>query len=78
MGERLTWKEIQEKYPHQFVGIADCQPDSDNFDTAIVKYTDKIITFEELFTKATSGEVWMKYTTPDEDEGKPYNYTMLP
>ena len=78
MEERLTWEEIVAKYPHQYVGIVDCQPDSINFDTAIVKYTDRVITFEELFMKAVAGEVWMEYTTPDEDEGKPYNYTMLP
>ena len=71
MEERLTWKEIQKKYPHQYVGITDCQPDTINFETAIVKYTEKNIGIKKLAQKANNGEIWFRYTTPEEDEGIP-------
>lgn len=42
--KRMTWREIQEKYPEQWVGLTDVEykPDNDaSIRSAIVKYTDK-------------------------------------
>ncbi len=64
--ERLTWEEIKKRYPHQNVGLVDCIPDSINFETAIVKYTEKDITYDEMCSKAFDGEIFMIYTTPEE------------
>ena len=42
MNERLTWDEIVEKYPDQWVGLVDVDwEDGANVRSAIVKYTDK-------------------------------------
>jgi len=42
MAQRLTWKEIQEKYPDQWVGLVDIVwQDESNIESAIVKYADK-------------------------------------
>ena len=41
--ERLTWQQIVEKYPHQWVGLTDVEWDSTNSEvikTAIIKYAD--------------------------------------
>ena len=40
MNERLTWKEIQDKYPDQWVGLTDVEyvnNDGISIETAIVK-----------------------------------------
>ena len=65
--KRLSWKEIQEKYPNQWVGLVDVEreePDSPNVVSAVVKYTDK--TGDELILIRMSGESDMHYyyTTP--------------
>ena len=64
--ERLTWKEIQGKYPEQWVGLIDVEYKSDNSAsilTAIVRYTDK--SKNELTEMMLSGECISRYTTPD-------------
>ena len=49
MSERLTWQQIQEKYPDQWIGLVDITWKNDaNIESAVVKYVDK--TKEELFT----------------------------
>lgn len=66
MNERLTWKEIKEKYPDKWVGLVDVEYEPDNDATiksAVVKYTDK--TKSELTRMALRGEVVSRYTTPD-------------
>lgn len=66
MGERLTWAEIQKKYPDQWVGLVDVEWYPDNTATvksAIVKYTDK--PKDELTMMMLHGEVEARYTTPD-------------
>ncbi len=65
--ERLTWEEIQEKYPNQWVGLVDVEwkkSGPPNVVSAIVKYTDK--TGDELILIRMSGEDDMHYyyTTP--------------
>jgi len=64
--ERLTWKEIQEKYPNQWVGLVDVEFEPDNDSTiksAIVKYTNK--PKNELTKLTILGEIISIYTTPD-------------
>lgn len=64
--ERLTWREIQEKYPEQWVGLIDVEykPDNDvSIRSAIVKYTDK--SKDELTEMMLNGECISRYTTPD-------------
>lgn len=66
MAERMTWKEIQEKYPDQWVGLTEVKyinNDGVSIETAIVKYTDK--SKGELTRLALKGEIVSRYTTPD-------------
>lgn len=66
--ERLTWYEIQEKYPDQWVGLTDVkyeEEDSPTVDSAIVKYTGKSkadLTHMQIVTK---GKVIAIYTDPN-------------
>ena len=66
--ERLTWKQIQEKFPDQWVGLVDIEYEPDNDATiryATVKYTNK--NKDELTEMQidTEGKVLARYTTPD-------------
>lgn len=68
MEERLTWKQIVERYPGQWVGLVDveCEPDNEaTIVSAVVKYTDK--TKHELIKMQmqTKGHLIGVYTTPD-------------
>lgn len=66
MTERMTWKEIQEKYPDQWVGLVDVEyinNDGVSIETAVVKYVDK--SKSELTRLALEGEIVSRYTTPD-------------
>ncbi|MDE7313717.1 MAG: hypothetical protein K2N87_19180 [Eubacterium sp.] len=64
MSERLTWKQIQEKYPDQWVGLVDIRWRNDsNIDSAVVRYTDK--SKEELLMMQINNEIFSCYTTPD-------------
>lgn len=66
MTERLTWEEIQEKYPDQWVGLIDVEyEDNDGISvkSAVVKYTNK--TKSELTRMMIQGEIISRYTTPD-------------
>ena len=67
--QRMSWDEIKTKYPHQNVGLIDCQPDSYDIKSAIVKYTDKDLSYQDLIKKAMLGEIHLMYTTMDEDDG---------
>lgn len=61
---RMTWKEIQEKYPDQWIGLSDVDwIDDSNIRSAIVKYTDK--SKEELLIMQIKDEIFSCYTTPD-------------
>lgn len=65
---RLTWKEIQSKYPDQWVGLIDVEFEPDNDATiksAVVKYTDKSKDELTLIQIQTHGELLSVYTTPD-------------
>ena len=64
MAQRLTWKDIQEKYPDQWVGVVDIVwQDESNIESAIVKYADK--SKEELLILQIRDEIFSCYTTPD-------------
>ena len=66
MAERLTWEEIQQKYPDQWVGLVDVkylEDDGISIESAVVKYLDK--TKSELTKMALKGEIISRYTTPD-------------
>ena len=66
MTERMTWKEIQEKYPDQWVGLIDVKyidNDGISIESAVIKYLDKAK--GELTRLALQGEIVSRYTTPD-------------
>lgn len=64
--ERLTWKQIQEQYPDQWVGLSDVQyldDDGISVESAVVKYADK--TKSELTRLVLKGEIISRHTNPD-------------
>lgn len=66
MAERLTWEQIQKKYPDQWVGLTDVQyknNDGVSVESAVVKYTDK--TKSELTKLVLDGEIISRHTNPD-------------
>lgn len=68
MTERLTWEEIQERYPDQWVGLIDVEYEPDNdatIQSAIVKYTDKNKNELTRMQIEFNGRVLARYTTPD-------------
>ena len=66
--ERLSWEEITEKYPDQWVGLVDVVNKGNNYSTiesAVVKYTGMTkaeLTHLQILTK---GEVIASYTNPN-------------
>ncbi len=66
MADRMTWEEIQKKYPDQWVGLIDVKyvdDDGISVESAVVKYTDK--SKSDLTRLALKGEIISRYTTPD-------------
>ena len=64
--KRMTWNEIQQAYPDQWVGLIDVKylnDDGVSIESAIVKYTDK--PKSELTRMMLDGEIISRYTTPD-------------
>ncbi len=68
MGERLTIEEIKLRYPHQYVGLTNVEYHGSRVNAAVVKYTPNNISFDELSLKAIKGEVYLHYTTLEEDD----------
>ena len=68
-GERLTWQEIVNRYPHQYVGLVELEfgINSAGIRSAVVKCTDKDTDDGEMLRDAYLGKLRMKYTTMDED-----------
>lgn len=68
-GERLSWAEIVRRYPHQNVGIVEIEFGINAADvkSAVVKYTSKDTSYDEMCLAALRNEIWMCYTTRDED-----------
>lgn len=66
MTERLTWEQIQKKYPDQWVGLTDVQyknNDGVSVESAVVKYADK--TKSQLTKLVLEGEIISRHTNPD-------------
>lgn len=66
MADRMTWEEIQKKYPDQWVGLVDVKyvdDDGISVESAVVKYTDK--SKSDLTRLVLKGEIVSRYTTPD-------------
>lgn len=64
--KRMTWEEIQQKYPSQHVGLVDVIfADNNNIviESAIVKYTEKETNDYNLLLMAKRGEIVRRYTT---------------
>ena len=64
--KRMTWSEIQQAYPDQWVGLVDVKylnDDGVSIESAVVKYTDK--PKSELTRMMLDGEIISRYTTPD-------------
>lgn len=64
---RMTWEEIKERYPDQWVGLVDVKYEEDNdatIESAVVKYSDK--TGDELFLTAMKNceELDIRHTNP--------------
>ncbi len=66
MNERMTWGQIQEKYPNQWVGLVEVQyqnNDGISVESAVVRYTDK--TKAELTRLVLKGEIIARHTNPE-------------
>lgn len=66
--ERLTWQQIQEKYPSQWVGLNDVKyidNDGISIESAIVAYKNRCR--EDLEMLQALGFTITRYTNPDED-----------
>lgn len=62
ISKRMTWDEIKKQYPYQNVGLIECYPNSSNIESAIVKYSEKDISYSEMIEKAFDGEISMMFT----------------
>lgn len=63
--ERLTWKQIQEKYPDQWIGITDVEYEEDNNSICSVLYIHKNKDELTEMQVDTQGKILARYTTPD-------------
>ena len=66
MQERLTWKQMQEKYPGKWLGLADVQfvnNDGVSVESAVVKYAD--LSKGELDQIRAAEGLVCRFTTPD-------------
>lgn len=64
---RLTWKEIQETYPEQWVGLAEIEWLNDsNIKSAVVLYNDKSKKELALMQAESDGNIVGVYTTPQQ------------
>ena len=66
MAERLTWNQIQKKYPDQWVGLTDVKyidDDGISVESAVVKYIDK--TKGEWTRMVLRGEIVSRHTNPE-------------
>ena len=68
MNERLSWKQIVEKYPDKWVGLTEIirEEDSADIKSAIVRYTSDTKTRGELLEMVFNNELELSiFTTPD-------------
>ena len=71
--QRLTWNEIAEKYPDQWIGLSDIDwEDAANIRSAVVKFTGKSSS-ELLEMQIRTGNIQTIYTTLENLEyGMPF------
>lgn len=66
VGKRLTWQEIKEYFPNQWIGLTEVKyknNDGVNIESGKLTYIDK--TKNELTRMAVHGECIARYTTPN-------------
>ena len=66
VNERMTWEQIQKKYPGQWVGLTGVRylnNDGVSVESAIVKYVDK--KKSELTRLVLKGEIIARHTDPE-------------
>ena len=70
MDKRLTWEQIKELYPHQYVGLVGVETEGNesSVKSAIVKYTEADTSYDDMILMYIRGEIKLRYTTLDEDE----------
>ena len=74
--QRLTWNEIAEKYPDQWIGLSDIDwEDGANIRSAIVKFTGKSSS-ELLEMQIRTGDIQTIYTMPENLEYETPNGSM--
>jgi len=64
VNKRMTWEEIVEKYPDQWVGIAEAELDGSTILSGVVRYTG-MDRGELAMIQFTTGEIMSVYTSPD-------------
>ena len=65
MGQRLTWEQIEKKYPDQWVGLTDIEwEDGANIKSAIVSYIG-MSSADLLRKQIKDRNIHATYTTPD-------------
>lgn len=82
-GKRLTWAQIVKKYPHMNVGLVDVETGINEADvkSAVVKCTSKDTSYDEMCLAALHNEIYMCYTTRNEDlisVDNPFDFTLFP
>jgi hypothetical protein len=67
MNEKLTWEEIEEKYPNQWVGLTDVEFE-DNGNTTILSAVVTYVNYDknDLLRMMLDSKCIMRYTTPDD------------
>lgn len=68
--ERLTWEQIQEKYPNQNVWLSDIETEENStcVKSAVIKYTSENTSSEELGIRSVLGEVMEVHTSKDKKD----------
>ena len=62
--KRMTWEEMVEKYPDQWIGVVDAEMDGANIRTGVVKYVGMDVG-ELTRMQIKSDNLISVYTTPD-------------
>ncbi len=69
--QRMSWEAIKEKYPHKYVGLTDViwtNGDNTNVESAVVKYTDDIMSLDEMADLIFDGILQtIVYTSPEDE-----------
>ncbi len=66
--EKLTWEQIKQQYPEQYVGLSDItrEQGSNHIVTAVVSCTSQDCSYEDMLDQALNGVIYMTYPTADE------------